>query len=136
MKKIRTISIIEGSTASGKTSQLLDEFRHTVKHKRSILISFEEDLDNRIPAEELEAQIRCHKMAIGAFKDMSELVEKLNELIAYNNIEHIYIDTIDFAVDCKLYTPSQYYSHLYNLTSSATISIQLPRNSHVDNSQK
>ena len=133
-KKIRTISIIEGSTAAGKTSQILKEYRDTVRVKSSILLSFEEDLESKIPAEEIDAHLGYHRMTVGAFKSLDDLVVKINELIAYRKIQHIFIDSIGVAVNDRRYTPSQYYTTIHALTSSVTTAIQLPRNSHVDNS--
>lgn len=133
-KKLRTISIIEGSTASGKTSQLLKEYRATVKSKSSVLLSFEENLESKIPAEEIDAHLGYHRMAVGAFKSLDDLVVKINELIAYRQIQHIFIDSIGVAVNDRRYTPGQYYTAIHALTSSVTTAIQLPRNTHVDNS--
>ncbi len=131
--KLRTVSIIEGTTGAGKTNQLVNLYRVAAKVENSMLLSFEENLEQRIPAEELEAQLGYHKLVVGTYSTLDDFVLKINQAIAQRGIEHVFIDSIDTATK-KLYRPSEIYDIIHRLTSSVTTSIQLPRKSHVDNS--
>ena len=133
MKKLlRTITIIEGSIASGKSRELFRLYRETAQKTKSIFLSYEDRMGERIPAEEMNASIGYYDVP----KD--DIVETLDDYINYltpiikrDNIEHVFIDSLSVYLQCP-YNSIELYTALHRLPCSVTASIQLRRDTHVN----
>lgn len=121
---LRTINIIEGTTMSGKTNKIFEDYRENAKTKKCAFLSFEEDLTSRIPPEEINALVGYIPQKIGAYPSLEEFRIKLNEFIIKNNIIHIYIDSIELAFNDIRFDINNFFKFAYSLNASITITIQ------------
>jgi len=92
---IKTVSMIQGTTNSGKTRKLFRLFRSSVKRSKSCLIYFNENELSLIPEEEIEAlasTLRIEKNNLTP----EQFVDDLNTFIDEHNFEKIFIDDLHY----------------------------------------
>jgi len=125
-KNLRSVTIIEGAVGSGKSRQILNEYRKNVKSSACMLITFEENFQNKIPVEEVNAHIGNVYTPIGSFQTMDKLIVSINNSIDKHNIDHVYIDMIALGIR-KLYRPDEIFKGIYQINASVTTTIQMNR---------
>ena len=133
MKKLlRTITIIEGSTASGKSRELFRLYREAAQKTKSIFLSYEDRMGEKIPAEEINASIGYYDIPKDdILETLDDYINYLTPIIERDVIEHVFIDSLTVYLH-RPYNSIELYTALHRLHCSVTASIQLRRDTHVN----
>lgn len=125
---LREIKIIQGKTASGKTRKLLKEYINRSRKTACLMISFEENLTDKIPLEELNATKNYIFSPMGTFDSLDVFINKLNKTIDYNNINSVYIDAPTLAFS-QVVRFERILIKLFELKANVYVTTQMMRDS-------